>query len=70
GGDEDGGDVVMVGMIWWCGCGEMAAKGDDGGDGGVTVVTVASAVVGWPEVVPEKWRREMKYVCVRLGLSK
>ncbi|GJU03612.1 putative ribonuclease H-like domain-containing protein [Tanacetum coccineum] len=28
----------------------MAAKGDDGGDGGVTVVTVASTVVGWPEL--------------------
>ncbi|GJU27137.1 hypothetical protein Tco_1165758 [Tanacetum coccineum] len=26
GGDEDSGDVVMVGMIWRCGCGEMAAK--------------------------------------------
>ncbi|GJT32279.1 hypothetical protein Tco_0922698, partial [Tanacetum coccineum] len=54
------GKVVVV-----RGCDDGGAKvGDDGGDGGVTVVTVASAVVGWPEVVPEKWRREMKYVCV------
>ncbi|GKB77573.1 hypothetical protein Tco_0944468 [Tanacetum coccineum] len=30
----------------WC----VAWEGDDGGDGGVTVVAVAPAVVGWPEL--------------------
>ncbi|GJR89207.1 cysteine--tRNA ligase 2, cytoplasmic [Tanacetum coccineum] len=45
GGDEDGGDVVMVGMIWWCGCGEMAAKVLSR----VAAFVVASGAAGaWP----------------------